>query len=68
VVAAAEKTGYPVVIKAQSAKLSHKSIAGGVLLESMGGKGVEFIVGARNDRDWNPALLVKFGSVMAELS
>jgi acyl-CoA synthetase (NDP forming) len=99
-VAAAEAIGYPVVIKAQSAELSHKSDAGGVLLglntpealragwaqlyenvakarpgleldgvliEGMGSKGVELIVGARNDRDWGPVLLVGFGGVMAEL-
>jgi acyl-CoA synthetase (NDP forming) len=28
---------------------------------------VELIVGARNDRDWGPVLLVGFGGVMAEL-
>ena len=39
----------------------------GVLIESMGGKGVELIVGARNERDWGPVLLVGFGGVMAEL-
>jgi acyl-CoA synthetase (NDP forming) len=99
-VAAADEIGYPVVIKAQSAELSHKSDAGGVLLgldtpealrvgwaqlyenvakarpgleldgvliEGMGSKGVELIVGARNDRDWGPVLLVGFGGVMAEL-
>jgi acyl-CoA synthetase (NDP forming) len=99
-VAAAEEIGYPVVIKAQSAELSHKSDAGGVvlgldtpealragwarlyenvakarpgleldgvLIEGMGSKGVELIVGARNDRDWGPVLLVGFGGVMAEL-
>lgn len=99
-VAAAEAIGYPVVLKAQSAELSHKSDAGGVvlgldtpealragwvrlyenvkkarpgleldgvLIEGMGRKGVELIVGARNDRDWGPVLLVGFGGVMAEL-
>jgi acyl-CoA synthetase (NDP forming) len=99
-VAAADKIGYPVVLKAQSAELSHKSDAGGVMLgldspealrsgwtklfenvasvrpdltldgvliEGMGRKGVELIVGARNDRDWGPVLLVGFGGVMAEL-
>jgi acyl-CoA synthetase (NDP forming) len=99
-VAAAETIGYPVVLKAQSAELSHKSDAGGVvlgldtpealregwtrlyenvasarpdltldgvLIEGMGRKGVELIVGARNDRDWGPVVLVGFGGVMAEL-
>jgi acyl-CoA synthetase (NDP forming) len=39
----------------------------GVLIEGMGRKGVELFVGARNDRDWGPVLLVGFGGVMAEL-
>jgi acyl-CoA synthetase (NDP forming) len=99
-VSAAQEIGFPVVIKAQSAELSHKSDAGGVILglesaealrdgwarlyenvakacpgleldgvliEGMGRRGVELIVGARNDRDWGPVLLVGFGGVMAEL-
>ena len=99
-VAAAEAIGYPVVLKAQSADLSHKSDAGGVILnladakalqlgwerlyaniararpgmvldgvlvEAMGRRGIELIVGARNDRDWGPVLLVGMGGVMAEL-
>jgi acetate---CoA ligase (ADP-forming) len=99
-VAAAEAIGYPVVLKAQSADLSHKSDAGGVVLnlgdaqalrqgwdrlhanvararpglvldgvlvEAMGKRGIELIVGARNDRDWGPVLLVGMGGVMAEL-
>ena len=98
--AAAEAIGYPVVLKAQSAELSHKSDAGGVVLnlgdadalrqgwdrlygnvararpgltldgalvEVMGKRGVELIVGARNDADWGPVLLVGMGGVMAEL-
>lgn len=98
--AAAEAVGYPVVLKAQAAELSHKSDAGGVvlnladaealragwarlydnvgrarpglaldgvLIEGMGARGVELIVGARNDRDWGPVLLVGMGGVMAEL-
>ncbi|KQM30037.1 acetate--CoA ligase family protein [Sphingomonas sp. Leaf10] len=96
----AERIGYPVALKAQSAALSHKSDAGGVLLnltdpaaladawdrlhanvaaydatialdgaqvEAMGRRGVELIVGARNDPDWGPVLLVGFGGVTAEL-
>lgn len=98
--AAAEVIGYPVVLKAQSPDLSHKSDAGGVVLnladaealregwerlygniararpgmkldgvlvEAMGKRGVELIVGARNDKDWGPVLLVGMGGVMAEL-
>jgi acyl-CoA synthetase (NDP forming) len=96
----AHKIGFPVVLKAQSAKLSHKSDAGGVILdlrdaaavaeawkqlhcyiarkmpelildgvlvEQMGAPGVELIVGARNDRDWGPVLLVGLGGVLAEV-
>lgn len=39
----------------------------GVLVERMGSKGLEMIVGARNDKEWGPLLLVGFGGVMAEL-
>lgn len=98
--AVADEIGYPVVLKAQSADLSHKSDAGGVILgladkagleegwrrlhaniaaarpglvldgvlvEAMGQRGTELIVGARNDPDWGPVVLVGFGGVMAEL-
>lgn len=96
----ASDIGFPVVLKAQSADLSHKSDAGGVILnvadeaqlhaawdrlhadvraydasisldgvliEAMGQRGVELIVGARNDPEWGPVLLVGLGGVMAEL-
>jgi acyl-CoA synthetase (NDP forming) len=98
--AAAEALGYPVVLKAQSAALSHKSDAGGVILnlpdsaavaagwdrmvadvgrhrpgvaldgilvEAMGARGTEMIVGARNDPDWGPVILAGFGGVQAEV-
>lgn len=98
--AIAEKVGYPVAIKAQSADLSHKSDAGGVILniaddaaldaawdrlfanvaaydsaialdgaqvEAMGKRGVELIIGARNDPEWGPVILAGFGGVTAEL-
>ena len=91
--------GFPVVLKAQSPDLAHKSDAGGVILgvkseeellggwsklysnvqtarpeitldgvlvERMGDKGVELIVGARNDPQWGPVLLVGAGGVLAE--
>ncbi len=96
----AASIGYPVVIKAQAAALSHKSDAGGVILnladeaalargwdelhaniarhapgmvldgvlvEAMGQRGVELIVGARNDPEWGPVILVGFGGVQAEI-
>ncbi|UVO50599.1 acetate--CoA ligase family protein [Sphingomonas sp. SUN019] len=98
--AAAERLGYPVVLKAQAAALPHKSDAGGViveladtaavaagwdrlhtniagarpgltldgvLVEAMAARGVELIVGARNDPAWGPVILVGFGGVAAEL-
>jgi acyl-CoA synthetase (NDP forming) len=98
--AAAEALGYPIVLKAQSADLSHKSDAGGVivgladaqalaegwqrladniahhrpglvldgvLVEAMGARGTELIVGARNDPEWGPVVLVGFGGVQAEV-
>lgn len=97
---AAETVGYPVALKAQSAALSHKSDAGGVvlnladarelragwarlianvaahdagltldgvLLEGMGERGVELIIGAKNDPDWGPVILAGFGGVTAEI-
>ncbi|MGY2051349.1 acetate--CoA ligase family protein [Methylobacterium sp. JK268] len=98
--AAAADLGYPVVLKAQSPDLSHKSDAGGVivgladpaalregwtrladnlarhrpglvldgvLVERMGARGLELIVGGRNDPDWGPVLLVGLGGVQAEV-
>ena len=97
---AASEIGFPVVLKAQSADLSHKSDAGGVILnladeaavragwerlhgnvkaydpkitldgalvEGMGKRGTELIVGARSDPDWGPVVLVGLGGVTAEL-
>ncbi|RYD67711.1 MAG: CoA-binding protein, partial [Sphingomonadales bacterium] len=98
--AVAAGVGYPVVLKAQAAALSHKSDAGGVILniadeaaltaawdrlyanvaaydagitldggliEAMGARGLELIVGAKNDPEWGPVILVGFGGVTAEL-
>lgn len=98
--AIAARVGYPVALKAQAAALSHKSDAGGVILniadddaldaawqqlhtnvaaydsairldgaqvEAMGKRGVELIIGARNDPDWGPIILAGFGGVTAEL-
>jgi len=98
--AAAAELGFPVVLKAQSKDLPHKSDAGGVivglrdetelcggwaqlqvnlarsrpglaldgvLVERMGARGVELIVGGRNDPEWGAVILVGFGGVQAEL-
>jgi acyl-CoA synthetase (NDP forming) len=99
-VRAATDLGYPIVLKAQSRELPHKSDAGGVMLniadasalaagwarlhaalarnrpglvldgvlvERMSEKGVELIVGGRNDSDWGAVVLVGFGGVQAEI-
>jgi acetate---CoA ligase (ADP-forming) len=96
----AARLGYPLVLKAQSPDLSHKSDAGGVivgitddaglmegwakmhssvsayapgialdglLLEKMGTRGLELIVGAKNDPEWGPVILAGFGGVQAEI-
>jgi acyl-CoA synthetase (NDP forming) len=98
--AVADRIGYPVALKAQSARLSHKSDAGGVLLgiadvdalaaawqtlhdniaahapglmldgvliETMGKRGTELIIGARNDPEWGAVVLAGFGGVQAEI-
>lgn len=39
----------------------------GVLVEAMGKRGTELIIGARNDADWGPVILAGFGGVHAEL-
>ena len=38
----------------------------GILVERMGPKGIELIVGARNDAQWGPVLLVGLGGILAE--
>jgi hypothetical protein len=38
-----------------------------VLIEKMGKRGVEMIVGARNDPEWGPVILAGFGGVTAEI-
>jgi acyl-CoA synthetase (NDP forming) len=39
----------------------------GVLVEKMGARGMEMIVGARNDPEWGPVVLAGFGGVTAEI-
>lgn len=91
--------GYPVVLKAQAASLTHKSDVGGVmvgladeaalragwqsmwaqvgaacpglsldglLVEAMGPRGLELVVGARRDPHWGPVLMVGLGGVWIE--
>ena len=40
----------------------------GVLIEAMGARGLEMIVGARNDLAWGPVILIGFGGVTAEIT
>ncbi|WP_338467531.1 acetate--CoA ligase family protein [Novosphingobium sp. ZN18A2] len=39
----------------------------GVLIEAMGKRGMEMIVGAKNDPEWGPVILAGFGGVTAEI-
>lgn len=39
----------------------------GVLVEAMGKRGIELIIGAKRDADWGPVVLVGFGGVTAEI-
>ena len=99
-VSVADALGYPVAMKAQASALSHKSDAGGVILnladgaavraawtrmhasvaaydatialdgvliEAMGPRGMEMIVGGRNDPEWGAVVLAGFGGVTAEV-
>jgi acetate---CoA ligase (ADP-forming) len=94
------RMGYPVVLKAQSAALPHKSEVGGVLLgiaddaalvtawgklhaniqhhrpglsldgvliEAMGAKGLELVIGTNRDADWGPVILVGLGGIWIEV-
>lgn len=95
----ASQIGYPVAMKAQSAKLAHKTESGGVLLgiadeaalrrgwealhhsiqaydstlqldgilvETMGARGLELVVGAVRDPQWGPVLMVGLGGIWVE--
>ncbi|MCW2390733.1 acyl-CoA synthetase (NDP forming) [Sphingobium sp. B1D7B] len=42
-------------------------ILDGVLIEAMGARGMELIVGAKNDPQWGPVILAGFGGVTAEI-
>jgi acetate---CoA ligase (ADP-forming) len=97
---AARSIGFPVVLKAQSSQLAHKSDVGGVivgikdeselteawttlhsniraarpdlkldgvLVEKMGEKGIEMVVGARRDSEWGSIVMVGLGGIWIEV-
>ena len=97
--AVAERIGYPVALKAQSAALTHKTEAGGValnitderalraawesmtasvrraapdltldgiLVEEMGPRGVELMIGAKREPGWGTVLLLGLGGIWVE--
>ena len=78
--AAATEMGYPVVVKAVSADLTHKTEAGGVAVDRMkhlsdqflvermmGGAIAELIVGVERDPQFGPVLVIGAGGVLVEL-
>ena len=97
--AIANRIGYPVVMKAQAGQLTHKSDAGGVLLnladegavrrawdtlhanieraqpglvldgalvETMGERGLELVVGAYRDANWGATVMIGLGGIWIE--
>lgn len=55
------------LIHANTAAYDAALVLDGVLIEKMGRRGTEMIVGARNDPDWGPVVLAGFGGVTAEI-
>ena len=54
-------------IHANVAVYSSAIMLDGVLIEKMGARGIEMIVGARNDPEWGAVVLAGFGGVTAEI-
>ena len=54
-------------IHANVAAYSSAITLDGVLIEGMGKRGTEMIVGAKNDPEWGPVILAGFGGVTAEI-
>lgn len=54
-------------IHANVAAYSASITLDGVLIEAMGKRGMEMIVGAKNDPEWGPVVLAGFGGVTAEI-
>ncbi|MEJ2409271.1 MAG: acetate--CoA ligase family protein [Novosphingobium sp.] len=54
-------------IHANVSAYSAAIVLDGVLIEKMGARGMEMIVGGRNDPEWGPVVLAGFGGVTAEI-
>lgn len=52
---------------ADVARYNAAIILDGVLIEAMGARGLELIIGAKNDPQWGPVILAGFGGVTAEI-
>jgi len=52
---------------ADVARYDASIILDGVLIEAMGARGMELIIGAKNDPQWGPVILAGFGGVTAEI-
>lgn len=52
---------------ADVARYDASIILDGVLIEAMGARGLELIVGAKHDPQWGPVILAGFGGVTAEI-
>lgn len=54
-------------IHASVAAYDASIVLDGVLVEKMSKRGIEMIIGARNDLEWGPVVLVGFGGVTTEI-
>ncbi|MBP6900298.1 MAG: acetate--CoA ligase family protein [Burkholderiaceae bacterium] len=63
--AAALRAGWA-TLRANLARHRPGLLLDGVLVEAMGPRGIELIVGARRDPDWGPVLMVGLGGVWIE--
>jgi len=52
---------------ADVARYNSAILLDGVLIEAMGARGLELIIGAKNDPQWGPVILAGFGGVTAEI-
>ena len=64
--AAALRTGWD-TLHASVASHRPELVLDGVLVEAMGPRGLELVVGARRDADWGPVVLVGLGGIFIEV-